>query len=739
MNARPATTDLFSTQRGPAATARLRAVALIVIALALAAFAALAAPGDARGATWAPCVTAADDLDCAHIKVPADRTGAVSGETTISVVRFGATEGPRLGTLFVLAGGPGQSSFMMLDFMLQLFPGANRYDLVALDQRGTGYSEPLNCPRIESGFDFDGADPKSDTPISQCADSLGPARWGYDTAETVADIESVRADLGIGQISLFGVSYGTKLAMAYAKTHPTRVRSLLLDSVLPTDAPGAFDTVSIAAMRKSLDEICESGRCRGVLKSPQSSLRRLVERASAVPFTGVLQTPSGRPATVQIGPSEIYDLLFAADFNLFIYEQLPAAIDAALRDDSQPLLRLFAVLSGAEGSSRVLVRSRSAPLAANRSAERRRTLKQKREAAKRRRASVKPRSINEFSSTLFVATTCEDFAAPWPRGAALGTRQGSIDSAAAALDGGSLSPFERDTVKNNSTASLCRGWPESPDTPALPAGPLPDVPVLALNGTLDVRTPVEWAQNALAGTPRGQLVPVPHTGHSTIGTDISGCALSLAKRFLTFSGTDGVCRRNPLRVPVAVRAVGSTNGLTPLRGSCRRLSGRRCRSARKVVTAGYLAMRDAVDQLVVGGMLYGPGLYGGGWELSDDFDDEFADEEDLEEMPLFVSLESMEQVPGVIVDGRVRVTDYPRVSGNFSILDLNGRGYEVTVSGRLAYESARDRISLTADSGGVRVRLKRGGKGKSSRDASAAALKTRIAFARAAGTNRSVR
>lgn len=711
----------------------------LVVAVVAIVAGAFALTTTASAAVWAPCVTAAENLDCAHIKQPIDRNGVVAGEATVSVVRYGATEGPRLGTLFVLAGGPGQPSFMMLDFMLELFPGANRYDLIALDQRGTGFSEPLNCPRLESGAAFGIDDAKNDLQISQCADALGAARWGYDTAETVADIDAVRADLGLTQISLFGVSYGTKLAMAYANTHPTHVRSLMLDSVLPVVQPGAFDTVSIAAMRKSLDEICQRGRCRGVLGAPQSSLSKLVQRLSIEPAIATLQRSDGRPVQLKIGPDEFYDLLFAADFNLYVYEQLPSTIDAALRGDDAPLVRLMAVLTGDTGNSRLLVHSRKAPAAAMRSAERRRTQHSKRLAAKRRESTVKARAVSEFSNTLYVATGCEDFTAPWPRGTALGSRQSAIDTAASAIPEDSLQPFERDTVKRKSLSTICRGWPESADTPVLPAGPLPDVPVLALNGTLDVRTPVAWAKQALEAAPRAQLVEIPHTGHSTIGTDISGCALSLAKRFLIFSATDGACRRNPLPVPVSVRAVSSTRSLKALRGSCKRLRGNRCRSARQVVTAGYLAMRDAIDQLAVGGMLEGPGLYGGQWELSDEFDEEMLEEEGLEEMPLFVSLESMEQVPGVIVDGRVSVTDFPRVTGDFSILDVNGRSYEVSVSGRLAYDSKSDRIRLGARAGKIRVQLERRGKSSTAARVTATALKTRIAFARAAGTRRAIR
>lgn len=698
----------------------------------------LATPANA--AIWSPCVDTIDDVECARLTLPADRTGFVAGDTHVQIYKAGATEGPRLGTLVVIAGGPGQSSLGMIDYMLALFPGANRYDLVAIDQRGTGLSEPLNCPLLERGMAAGGSDPARDWPVTQCADALGAARAGYDTAESVADIEAVRADLGVDKVSLFGVSYGTKLAMAYAKTYPTRVRSLLLDSVLPVEQPGAFDTDAVAAMRASLDQLCADGYCRGVLSSPQTSLLRAVRLLEIEPLTGFLENEStGKPTKITIGPSQLYELLFAADFNLYIYEQLPSAIDALLRGEDAVLLRLFAVLNTESGTAATRVHRKTPALSADwRSHEQRRTRRAKRLTKQRAGAKGRlPSAVSEFSNTLNVATGCEDLVAPWPRGADLGSRQGAIDTAANALADTALTPFSRDTIKDNSLASVCRGWQESSDTPALPAGPLPSVPTLALNGSLDVRTPVSWAQRALDGTAAGQLVTVPFTGHSTIGTDVSGCALSLAKRFLTFSATDGKCKHNPQRLPVAGRALATVNQVKALSGRCRGLRGRRCSSAKRVVTAGYMAFRDALDQLVIGGMQSGPGLYSGAWELSYDLDES---ELFTEEPPVALSLEGLEQVPGVVVDGRIDITHYPRARGDFSVFTPSGREYRVSIGGRVAYDQRDDRIRLSARSRRVRVSLSRGGSRSASWSATGtSALRARIAFARAAGTRHNVR
>lgn len=707
---------------------------------------ALALPAQpASAATYSTCyVFFFIEAECGRYAMPADRTGAVAGTTTVSVAKIRASEGPRLGTLFLMSGGPGQASTEMLAYMLALFPGANRYDMYAIDQRGTGESEPLNCMPIQYGAEVGGRDPARDRVLNLCATSLGPARAGYDTAEAVADMETVRADIGADQIALFGVSYGTKLAMAYAKTHPSRVKLMLLDSLVPTETPTAFDTASVAAMRDALDQVCANDRCRGILRSPQSGLRRLTSMLEAEPITTYVTDPnSGKPRKVTVGAEELFDLMFAADFNMFIHSQLPSAIDAALRGEVAPLLRLFTIsdLDTTDALNRKVSRVRRGHrrFRNRRSPERERTQRAKRKELKRREAAGRMSPAQYFSATMYYATTCEDLAAPWARGATAESRQPAIDAAAAAISDDTFSPFSRETVKHKSLASTCRGWPESADTPALPVGPLPPVPTLALNGSLDVRTPLSWARQAVAGNPSATLVELPSLGHSTIGMDMSGCALSLARLFLIYGGTDGSCKRKTQRVPVARRVAFSLDKVRPLAGRCGGVGGHRCAIAKRTVTAGYLAFRDALDQLMIGGMMGGPGLFNGSWELTDMMDEEEMIDED-EEMAWVISLQGVEHVPGAFVEGRVNITDYPNISGTISVTSFTGRNYDISISGRVAHDQRGDRIRLTASSGKSRVRLSRGSGRKAGWSAAGINVaRARIVYARVTGTGRGVR
>ena len=295
-----------------------------------------------------------------------------------------------------------------------------------------------------------------------------------------------------------------------------------------------------------------------MLGAPQSSLRRLVQRLSVDPAIATLLRSDGRPAPqVKIGPAEIYDLLFAADFNLYVYEQLPSTIDAALRGDDAPLVRLLAVLTGETGSSRLRCAAERRARPARRSAERRRTLRAKRPRPRPCASRSAPaRAINEFSNTLNVTTDCEDFTAPWPRGSALGSRQTAIDTAAAAIPDRRLPAVRpRHSQEQLAADRSAAAGPSRPTRPCFRPARCPTCRCWRSTARSTCARRSHGPTRRSRPLRARQVVPVPHTGHSTIGTDVSGCALSLAKRFLIYGGTDGACKNNPLRVPVAGRAV----------------------------------------------------------------------------------------------------------------------------------------------------------------------------------------
>lgn len=653
---------------------------------------ALGASSASAANTWTPCLYAELAYDCASYVMPLDRTGAVPGTTTVRAVRLAATEGPRMGTLFVIAGGPGQTAQVMVELMAEAFQGANRYDVIAVDQRGSGTSEPLNCPRIESGaFNWDGGDPSTDRPFTDCSVSLGNQRFSYNTAEAVADLDAIRSDIGVAQASFFGVSYGTKVALAYAQAHPANTRSLLLDSVLPTDMPGAFDVDSIAAARGALRRICSGTRCRGIGDSPVSDLARLASRLERRPLRTFLVLPDGQVAESRIDAVALNGILFSADINPFIYNQFPSMLTESLSGDHAQLERLFAIVNGATGSSATMTGAKLlAPTLPRTSPTAGAPTRKPGDRVLGRDALA----LANFSNTMFFATTCADFDPPWTRSTDVSNRQPAINAAANAIPKSQFYPFSRATARDNSIASYCRGWQQSPTPPAIAQGPLPDIPTLALQGDLDLRTPTVWGERAVAGNPGAELVRIPNSGHSVIGTDPSGCALSLAKRFLIFGATDGRCRQTAPAIPLAPRPETSVRRVRAFPGSCRGLRGSSCALARQTLSSGYLAVRDTLDQALIGGMDIGIGLRSGSWEVEYDITDQLA------LIPVGLILNGVSNVPGVYASGNLSLEDAPRVDGTVRM-----GGWRVAVSGRINYNRSGDSLTLSGRRGNARVSL----------------------------------
>jgi len=138
--------------------------------------------------------------------------------------------------VFFLAGGPGQSARDTLPILRAALRDINRQrDLIFLDQRGTGGSNRLDC-----AFDDDEEawlDPSPDRIVEQLLECK--QRWDadvrfYTSIDAARDLEALRMRYGFEQINLIGGSYGTRMAQVYLREFPDRVRSVILDGVVPT-------------------------------------------------------------------------------------------------------------------------------------------------------------------------------------------------------------------------------------------------------------------------------------------------------------------------------------------------------------------------------------------------------------------------------------------------------------------------------------------------------------------------
>ncbi|MBL8164130.1 MAG: alpha/beta hydrolase [Anaerolineae bacterium] len=171
-----------------------------------------------------------ENVDCGILYVPEDRSDPNSPTIELAfAILYAPAEEAQPDPVIYLAGGPGGNAVDEISGWLDV-PYLQDRDLILLDQRGTGYSFPsLNCPEIEESEE--GA-------TQACRDRLiseGVNLQAYNSAANAADVADLRVALGYEEWNLYGISYGTRLALTVMRDYPEGIRSVIIDSVYPPE------------------------------------------------------------------------------------------------------------------------------------------------------------------------------------------------------------------------------------------------------------------------------------------------------------------------------------------------------------------------------------------------------------------------------------------------------------------------------------------------------------------------
>jgi pimeloyl-ACP methyl ester carboxylesterase len=582
------------------------------------------APGvPARGTQASQCGIS-PGLLCSTVVVPLDRTGQVPGTIPLHVEVVPALGTPK-GAVFLIAGGPGQGSAHVfglgneqaVSIFRFLFPG---YTLVAYDDRGTGDSGLLDCPAVQTAITAD----QQRAAAASCATTIGPTRAFYSTHEHAEDLEAVRQALGFDKIALYGVSYGTKLAMAYALAHPVHVERLALVSVVPPEGKDPYGADVLRDLPGVLTAFCSDGGCRAATNDYAGDVATVANRLAAKPAVGKVLTANGKTVTKRVDGLALLSTLLDADLNPGLAAQLPAVIHAARLGNLQPLLRTVYLHD---------------------------------------QGSVTP-SI-DLSFALYAATVCRDGPFPWSPDTPVEARQGILNAAVAALPAGTFGPFGTWAYRFGN-ADFCVGWPSPSGGAALESGPLPNVPMLAVSGGFDMRTPTDGAQAVVSRFPQGQLVVVPGVGHDPVDADFSLCAFQAVRLWISGGTPASQCARGaPLIRPIPALPAGAKRK-TPWNAT-----------ATYAIAAKTIAEAEAT--WIGAGSETVPGVYSG--KLT-------AGQREF-------TLTRYSIAPGVTVSGRIRLTSTTlpfgfqgtvTVGGKSAangILGLNGTSLRGTLGGRI--------------------------------------------------------
>jgi hypothetical protein len=211
---------------------------------------------------------------------------------------------------------------------------------------------------------------------------------------------------------------------------------------------------------------------------------------------------------------ELLSLIIDADLSPGLAAELPAAVHAARAGSIRPLLRLYDL-----------------------------------------DLRLNDISAEDLSFGLFAATNCADGQFPWAPNTPPSSRQAILNATIGTFPSGSLGPFGNWAARIGN-AFFCEEWPSPAGNTPLGPGPLPNVPVLALNGGFDLRTPTANAVSVISQFPQGQLITVPGVGHSVATADFSGCASEAFRRWIL--GTLGSFRSASCpRVPPVAKVLGA--------------------------------------------------------------------------------------------------------------------------------------------------------------------------------------
>ncbi len=317
-----------------------------------------------------------ETVECGYLLVPEDRAAPEGPTIRLAVATFYHPDGdPEPDPVLYLEGGPGGSAleFLSLSFAELSKPAfAADRDFVVFDQRGVGLSEPaLDCPELlELGRDLLDGEVDGQTLTEQeatdlvlqttlaCGEALGQVAdlSAYNTAANAADVNDLRLALGYDEVNLWGVSYGTHLALAVMRDYPEGLRSVVLDSVYPLDVDLNLEALPNAQRAFDLlfDACAADETCNTHYPDLRTVFFETVDRLNETPASFQVTDPfTGESYEMLMTGDDLVGAVFQFLYYTNVLPSLPQIIYDASQDTFDQAARILGLVIGmAEASSR---------------------------------------------------------------------------------------------------------------------------------------------------------------------------------------------------------------------------------------------------------------------------------------------------------------------------------------------------------------------------------------------------
>lgn len=462
-------------------------VGLIVLA-GLVCFFALDGCGNRQGfSRLKPCRLPGigEELLCGKLTVFENRQTRTGRKIDLNVVVLRAFDPKnKAEPLFDLAGGPGIASTSAAMFYATDGKEYRRkHDIVLVDQRGTGKSNPLTAEPVKKTpqdylsemYPVDYVKNLRRT-LEQHADLTQ-----YTTSIAMDDLDDVRSWLGYERINLFGLSYGSRAVLVYLRQHPDRVHTATIAGVAPTylKMPLHHSEGAARAMELLL-QACEQDRqCQQAFPQVRDKWATVLAQLGRQPAR-VQYSPPDRTGPVTV---EIERDIFAEKIRNWMYgrdkaSRIPLIVHEAAKGDFAPFLH----------------------------------------------EAISPSPTDFIADGMYLSVTCAEDV-PF------------IDQEEAAkLNAGN--PFGNYRVFQQTRA--CSMWPQG-KIPADFLEPVSSkVPVLILSGNFDPVTPPKYSEEVAKSLPNSRRVVIPQAGHILDGLTDPGCPDRIIMEFIDKKSAEGL-------------------------------------------------------------------------------------------------------------------------------------------------------------------------------------------------------
>lgn len=423
------------------------------------------------------------DLTCGYLTVPEDSQHPGKRHLKLAVAVFKArTAHPLPNPMVYLSGGPGGALLSDVGPLISIGNpnGVSLenitlgHDLILMDQRGIGYSQPsLSCPEIDTynkatmnaNLSQDALGSGYTHAMQQCHDRLAAAGINfnaYTTENDAADFHDLIHALGYKQVNLYGVSYGTRLALTIMRLFPGDIRSVILDLTLPPQANlfSGLAKVTQHAYDTFFQGCAASETCQQEYPQLQSIFYKLIDTLNKNPVT----FQDAHVGKVLLTGDNLANWLFSSLYVTNFIPYLPMALYQVYSGDYSLISRIYGEL-------------------------------------------MYP-SSNSLSYGMSFSVQCGE-EMPFT------TQQQMIQSTTL------LRPQLREAMVSNllSSYQVCQFWGEKPVSALQKLPVQSSLPTLILSGEYDPITPTSNARLALQTLSNGYLVVFPGTGHGAFLSD----------------------------------------------------------------------------------------------------------------------------------------------------------------------------------------------------------------------------